>query len=119
MLGLLVAAALQATEASSTHLATRAWAACAERAAPFVARTDETVTTATELALDLCPSEYLALGDALDLSRPDPMRRSEDMAALRKVAGARARLRIVFERACPIGDSPCEVFFRESLGFVR
>lgn len=118
---LAMAIAMQSTQAGGADLASaaRAWAACAEQAAVFTARTDETAEVANDLAVTLCVDDHSAVSEALSRQHSDARMIAEEEALYRRIAGARSLVRIVFERACPAGDVECEAFFRERLGMVR
>lgn len=95
------------------------WARCAERAAVFTARTAETAETANELALDLCPTEAIAVSHALQRAYSNPVVRAEEEDFYRRVAGARSLIRILFERTCPSTEIECAAFFKDSVGMER
>ena len=121
MIAAMIAALMtvQAGDVPSESAASAAWSACAERAAPFVARLDESVEAATEIAVSLCATESLNMSRAIDARARSPQLAAQDMAFRRELAGVRAKIRIVLERACPAGDVPCEAFFAINNGMHR
>ena len=104
-------AGFQQPDPNAEQAAATAWSECAERAAPFVARLSEPVEVAAEIAVSLCASESLEMSRRIDARTSNPLRAAEDMAFSRRLAGARARIRIVLERVCPVGDAACERIF--------
>jgi len=116
MVGLVAAVLVQAPSVES---ATKELAACAEGAAPFVAKLDETMEVASQILVEVCPTQRLSLRRAVDGRGLSPQQASAEETLLVRVAIARARVRMIAERACGGGEPVCWAFFSENNGVPR